>query len=75
MTRGFKINQSYIERTDVKSPSEHKPIAQLAHGLSRVLFKYVKFDLVDYFLNTFMLVPACIGCRTQDRECIISRRG
>lgn len=28
---------------DVESPSEHKPIAQLAHGLDRVLFKSVKF--------------------------------
>lgn len=27
---------SYLQ--DVKSPSEHKPISQLAHGLSRVLF-------------------------------------
>lgn len=28
---------------DLESPSEHKPIAQLAHGLDRVLFKYVFF--------------------------------
>lgn len=31
------VDSTYLLQ-DVKSPSEHKPIAQLAHGLSRVLF-------------------------------------
>ena len=35
--------------TDVESPSEHKPIAQLAHGLDRVLFKSVKFNSLGFF--------------------------
>ncbi|KAI6012982.1 mitochondrial protein Pet127-domain-containing protein [Pisolithus marmoratus] len=33
---GSQGSTNYLQ--DVKSPSEHKPIAQLAHGLSRVLF-------------------------------------
>ncbi|KIK28182.1 hypothetical protein PISMIDRAFT_7693 [Pisolithus microcarpus 441] len=44
-TEGFLHDESRIRNPgstqylqDVKSPSEHKPIAQLAHGLSRVLF-------------------------------------
>ncbi|KAI6125840.1 mitochondrial protein Pet127-domain-containing protein [Pisolithus croceorrhizus] len=44
-TEGFLHDESRIRcpgstkyLQDVKSPSEHKPVAQLAHGLSRVLF-------------------------------------
>ena len=39
----IKMTRVETVSADVESPSEHKPIAQLAHGLDRVLFKSVVY--------------------------------
>ena len=43
---------------DVESPSEHKPIARLAHGLDRVLFKC---DFPHRFINVRLTVSCSPG--------------